>query len=893
MLVASLRHAASSRNTLGRVASYFHKQEWSRLSEVSSFPGRRLSQAQVSTGHNAPFRKQSKDEAKERKLARKNDSTETNEAIDYAALDRWELTGFQKGALLPAIRAALALRCRVQNRSQFDRKHYFYADQPAGYQITQYYQPFATDGTIVLHDHDGIAAADGHSVAIGIKQVQLEQDTAKTVLQPPSEALLDFNRVGHPLIEIITLPQIHQPQTAAACVKKIQAVLQAVNAVTTGMELGGLRADVNVSVRRKDIDAGLGQRTEIKNLNSIKAVEDAIIAERNRQITVLENGGTIQGETRGWALGASDTVKLRGKEGEVDYRYMPDPDLGPLIVSNHLLDSIAEELPQLPDDTINDLVENHGLTLKDAKTLVALEDGERLDYYDHARQEFRALRSKAGNPAQGGEGHYSVYDVKIANWVLHEIGGLLSTSETAFSPSLVPASDLAYIILTLEMDNITGRTAKQLLAKKFLGDARSIETIIEEENLALVHLSDEEYIAMARDLIHSNPVIVAQIREQRQLGRLGFLMGQMMRKGKGKIVAQKAEDTLRELLGIPQYLLGFGVIVLPIIPSWTMTSPSTIQPQFLSSENQLGVVAVGFSGGQCKPGVDAAPSALISAGLLTQLKEELGYELFHDGTVHSYSSIMPDSDPDYRNMKKPLAVSAVTRQLSQQVYEHARQGRCVLTLGGDHSIAIGTISGTARAVKERLGREMAVIWVDAHADINTPEISGSGNVHGMPVAFLTGLAEEKREEVFGWLKQEQRISLKKLVYIGLRDVDRGEKKILRDNGIKAFSMHDIDRHGIGRVMEMALAHIGTDTPIHLSFDVDALDPQWAPSTGTPVRGGLTLREGDYIAECVHETGSLVAMDLVEVNPSLEAVGAAETIRAGCSLVRCALGDTLL
>lgn len=146
-------------------------------------------------------------------------------------------------------------------------------------------------------------------------------------------------------------------------------------------------------------------------------------------------------------------------------------------------------------------------------------------------------------------------------------------------------------------------------------------------------------------------------------------------------------------------------------------------------------------------------------------------------------------------MKQPLAVSAVTRQLSQQVYEHARQGRYVLTLGGDHSIAIGTISGTAKAIRERLGQEMAVIWVDAHADINTPETSGSGNIHGMPVAFLAGLATEKRVDVFGWLQEDQKMSLKKLVYIGLRDVDRGEKKILRDHGIKAFSMHDIDKYG--------------------------------------------------------------------------------------------------
>ena len=296
---------------------------------------------------------------------------------------------------------------------------------------------------------------------------------------------------------------------------------------------------------------------------------------------------------------------------------------------------------------------------------------------------------------------------------------------------------------------------------------------------------------------------------------------------------------------------------------------------------------------QCKPGVDAAPMALIESGLVSQLKEDLEYDVYYDGRVHAYEDLMPRNDPDYRGMKKPKAVCSVTKQLSKQVYEHAKNGRFVLTLGGDHSIAIGTISGTAKAMRENVGRDMAVIWVDAHADINTPESSDSGNIHGMPLAFLTGLAKDVPDKPFGWLKEEQKISVKKLVYIGLRDVDRGEKKILRDNGIKAFSMHDIDRHGIGKVMDMALGWIGSDTPIHLSFDIDALDPMWAPSTGTAVRGGLTLREGDFIAECVHQTGSLVALDLVEVNPSLEEQGAAETVRAGVSIVRCALGDTLL
>lgn len=318
-----------------------------------------------------------------------------------------------------------------------------------------------------------------------------------------------------------------------------------------------------------------------------------------------------------------------------------------------------------------------------------------------------------------------------------------------------------------------------------------------------------------------------------------------------------------------------------------------VHSRFLSKPEEVGVVAVGFSGGQRKDGVDAGPSFLIEAGLLTQVREELGYKLYGDKTVQTFQDLVPASDPDYRGMKGALHASAVTRKIASDTYSHSKEGRMTLTLGGDHSIAIGTIAGTAKATRERLNREIAVIWVDAHSDINTPESSDSGNIHGMPVAFLTGLAKDDNEEYFGWIKDDMRISVKKIVYIGLRSVDSGEKKILREHGIKAFSMFDVDRHGIGRVVEMALAHIGNDTPIHLSFDVDALDPMWAPSTGTPVRGGLTLREGDYICESVHETGNLIAVDLVEVNPALASELAAETVRAGASLVRCALGETLL
>ena len=210
--------------------------------------------------------------------------------------------------------------------------------------------------------------------------------------------------------------------------------------------------------------------------------------------------------------------------------------------------------------------------------------------------------------------------------------------------------------------------------------------------------------------------------------------------------------------------------------------------------------------GQGKSGVDEGPKELIKSGLLTQLHTELGYKLHGDDQVHLYPELLPkgqDDDPAYRGMKNPLSTSAVTRRISEQTYEQSRHGRMTLTLGGDHSIAIGTVSGVAKATRERLGRETAVIWVDAHADINTPEDSDSGNIHGMPLAFLTGIAKEEREEYFGWITDDMRLNPRKLVYIGLRDVDVAEKRILREHNIKAFSMFDIDRYVLSSRVRIA------------------------------------------------------------------------------------------
>ncbi|KAF2687922.1 hypothetical protein K458DRAFT_440676 [Lentithecium fluviatile CBS 122367] len=465
---------------------------------------------------------------------------------------------FQGETLIPALRAALALNCDIQYKSSFDRKHYFYQDQPAGYQITQYYEPFARDGSITLYPHDfpaGASPANG-PVTIGIKQVQMEQDTAKTVHQPPSTHLLDFNRVSHPLIEIITLPQIHHPTTAAVCVRKIQSLLKAVNSVTAGMEMGGLRADVNVSVRERSGQSteqsqsyhgvtGLGQRTEIKNLASVKAVEDAIIAERDRQIELLENGGVVEGETRGWTLGSKTTRRLRGKEGEIDYRYMPDPDIAPVIVGRDLVDHLRDTLPILSDDRVSTLVDDkdYKLTSKDASTLLSLDDGERLDYYyDVVKHLQTAFADQPAILARTGKA--------AGNWVLMELGSLLKTED--WSETRVPSDQLASIIAHVLRKQITGRTAKLLLSTKFKGDARAVEQIIADEDMLLRPLSRQEYLDLAQSLLEEKADMVKVIVEKQQHKKVKWFVGQMMaRSAEGTVEPGPAEAVLRELLHLP------------------------------------------------------------------------------------------------------------------------------------------------------------------------------------------------------------------------------------------------------------------------------------------------------------------------------------------------------
>ncbi|KAH9845804.1 Glutamyl-tRNA(Gln) amidotransferase subunit B, mitochondrial [Teratosphaeria destructans] len=469
---------------------------------------------------------------------------------------------FQVATLLPALRAAIALGCTVQRKSGWDRKHYFHWDQPNGYQITQYYRPFAKDGVISLVGADGVPASDlppgSESLCIGIKQIQMEQDTAKTTHHPPSTYHVDLNRAGHPLIEIITLPQIHSPQTAAAVVRKIQSILKAVDSCVTGMELGGLRADVNVSVRQRGTDgtgssysgvSGLGQRTEIKNLSSFKAVEEAIIAERDRQISVLEAGGIIEGETRGWTLGEKETRRLRGKEGEVDYRYMPDADLPPLLIGDGLVEHLRSSLPPLPEQTVAHLVESFGVSEKDAKTLSELDDGGRVDFLEETVD--LMCNAEALERTQAGK--------TVANWILHEIGGLLAASEniTSWADLTITTTELAELLILLGRRRITARAAKQVLATLFDAspDHRpQVASIVDSEGLWLTPLSEAEYEALAQGIMDDNPKMVENVKKdllRGQKGKAMWFVGQMVRKGEeGTVEPEKAKEVVERLLGV-------------------------------------------------------------------------------------------------------------------------------------------------------------------------------------------------------------------------------------------------------------------------------------------------------------------------------------------------------
>src|SRR3569833_61733 len=454
---------------------------------------------------------------------------------------------FQPEALIPAIRAALALDCDIQRVSRFDRKHYFHWDQPAGYQITQYYEPFAKDGHINLYARDGIAPEDGQEMRVDIKQIQMEQDTAKTIAHPDGSYWLDFNRAGAPLIEIITMPQIHYPSTAAAFVRKVQSLLNAVDACVSTMETGGLRADVNVSVRPEGgpgPPGPLGTRVEIKNLSSFKAVRDAIISERDRLISERKAGRDVLSETRGFD--GKSSVLLRGKEGAVVYRYMPDPDIGPVVIGSDLVSHLRDTMGTLPDTEAELLVRDYDMSAKDAGALMQMDGGGRAEFFYQVIDAVEQRLQKEGN-RKPEDSHRKL----AGQWVLHELGRVTSERNTDIDDSQqqlgmtaggacrIPVGDLADILFYLHQGMITAHVAKELLFAVFRGDLsdpnlsyNNVTDAIEQSNLWFHELPEEEYRELARLVIQDAKELDAFMNFKRYPeGKLHFFYGQMRRLG--------------------------------------------------------------------------------------------------------------------------------------------------------------------------------------------------------------------------------------------------------------------------------------------------------------------------------------------------------------------------
>lgn len=280
-----------------------------------------------------------------------------------------------------------------------------------------------------------------------------------------------------------------------------------------------------------------------------------------------------------------------------------------------------------------------------------------------------------------------------------------------------------------------------------------------------------------------------------------------------------------------------------------------------TSSNEIGIIGVPFAKGQPKSGVQQAPSKLRDAGIIRNL-EMMGYSVTDYGDL--VFELLRDDPPSY-NIKNPRSIGKAIKKMAVQCQDIIQSGKVCLTLGGDHSMSIGTVYGHAQAEKD-----MTVVWVDAHADINPPLASMSGNIHGMVLSFLVHELREYVPKVAGfeWLKSC--INAKDITYIGLRDIDPAERYIIDKFGINCYTMQDIDKHGISYVLEHALdkSNPGLKRPIHLSYDIDSLDPAISPSTGTPVPGGMTIREGMYVAEELSNTGMLRAIDMVEVNTTL-------------------------
>ncbi len=421
-----------------------------------------------------------------------------------------------------AIRTGLGLNAKINLRSVFDRKNYFYPDLPQGYQISQYKSPIVGEGEITLE------LEGGRTATIGIERLHLEQDAGKLLHdQSPTMSFVDLNRSGVALMEIVSKPDIRDADQAKAYVTKLRSILRYLGTCDGDMEKGNLRADVNVSVRKPG--GPLGTRCEIKNMNSIAFIGQAIEHEARRQIEILEEGGAIEQETRLFDPDKGETRSMRSKEEAHDYRYFPDPDLLPLEFTEAYVAELKAGLPELPDRKKARFTDELGLSAYDASVLVA--DRESAAFFETVLSQL-SDKKRAGKLA--------------ANWVINELFGRLNKQGLAIGASPVSASQLASIVDLIGEGTISGKIAKDLFEIVWQegGDPRAIV-----DTRGMRQVTDLSAIEKAVDeIIAANPDKVAQAKAKPQA--LGWFVGQVMKSSGGKANPQAVNDLLKSKLGI-------------------------------------------------------------------------------------------------------------------------------------------------------------------------------------------------------------------------------------------------------------------------------------------------------------------------------------------------------
>jgi len=416
-----------------------------------------------------------------------------------------------------AIRTGLGLKAKINLVSVFDRKNYFYPDLPQGYQISQYTQPIVGEGVVVLD-------IDGETVEVGIERLHLEQDAGKSLHdQHPTLTYVDLNRAGVALMEIVSKPDMRSAEEAKAYIAKLRSLLRYLGTCDGNMERGNLRADINISVRRPG--EPLGTRCEVKNVNSIRFIGQAVDYEAKRQIAVIEDGGTVVQETRLFDPARGETRAMRTKEEAHDYRYFPDPDLLPLVVPQVWVDEIAESLPELPDEKKARFMADLGLNGEDAAVLVA--EKETADY-------FEAMIAEGAEPKSA------------ANWLINEYFGRLNREGIEITDGPVPAAANSAIVQMVAAGDISGKIAKEVLDIVWAegGDPRQI---VEQRGMRQV--SDTGEIERVVDeIIAANPEQAAGVKEKPKA--LGWFVGQVMKATQGKANPQAVNAILREKLGL-------------------------------------------------------------------------------------------------------------------------------------------------------------------------------------------------------------------------------------------------------------------------------------------------------------------------------------------------------